>query len=243
VKAVLWGRNIYDSIKKFVQFQITVNVVAVSTTLIGALVLRQNILTPIQMLWLNMIMDTLASLALATEPPTESLLDRKPHSREEYIITKRMWKHIIAQSIYQLLVVLLTVFLGEHFIPESPDDFDVIITPNMQYKYFDGVVDNGFVVSGRLFEIFSSTPSYQTIYDQFKVPSRHFTVVFNTFVMMQIFNFFNCRKLYDEVRSTFYSAKCVLGHYEKLDFFCSATADFLLADNHRYVRISGVLIV
>lgn len=66
VKAVLWGRNIYDSIKKFIQFQLTVNIVAVSTTLIGALVLKQNILTPIQMLWLNMIMDTLASLALAT---------------------------------------------------------------------------------------------------------------------------------------------------------------------------------
>lgn len=66
VKAVLWGRNIYDSIKKFIQFQLTVNIVAVLTTLIGALVLKQNILTPIQMLWLNMIMDTLASLALAT---------------------------------------------------------------------------------------------------------------------------------------------------------------------------------
>lgn len=69
VKAVLWGRNIYDSIKKFIQFQLTVNIVAVSTTLVGALVLKQNILTPIQMLWLNMIMDTLASLALATEAP------------------------------------------------------------------------------------------------------------------------------------------------------------------------------
>jgi Ca2+ transporting ATPase len=69
VKAVLWGRNIYDSIKKFIQFQITVNIVAVATTLIGAIVLRQDILTPIQMLWLNMIMDTLASLALATEIP------------------------------------------------------------------------------------------------------------------------------------------------------------------------------
>jgi len=81
VKAVLWGRNIYDSIKKFIQFQMTVNIVAVVSTLVGALVLRQDIFTPIQMLWLNMIMDTLASLALATESPTDALLDRKPHSR------------------------------------------------------------------------------------------------------------------------------------------------------------------
>jgi Ca2+ transporting ATPase len=66
VKAVLWGRNIYDSIRKFIQFQLTVNVVAVVCTLIGAAVLQSNVLNPIQMLWINLIMDTLASLALAT---------------------------------------------------------------------------------------------------------------------------------------------------------------------------------
>ena len=62
VKAVMWGRNIYDSIKKFLQFQLTVNVVAVGLTLIGAAVVKQEILKPIQMLWINLIMDTLASL-------------------------------------------------------------------------------------------------------------------------------------------------------------------------------------
>jgi Ca2+ transporting ATPase len=200
VKAVLWGRNIYDSIKKFIQFQITVNIVAVATTLIGAIVLRQDILTPIQMLWLNMIMDTLASLALATEIPHESLLDRKPHNREEYIITKRMWKHIVTQSLYQLLVVMLIVFLGEWFIPESPDQFDDLLgSDNLQLKYNAGVVDGGHVVNGRLYSILSSTPQYKTTLDQYGVPSRHFTVVFNSFVMMQVFNFFNCRKLYDEL--------------------------------------------
>lgn len=66
VKAVMWGRNIYDSIRKFLQFQLTVNVVAVVITLIGAALFKQEILTPIQMLWLNLIMDTLGSLALAT---------------------------------------------------------------------------------------------------------------------------------------------------------------------------------
>lgn len=69
VKAVLWGRNIYDSIRKFLQFQLTVNIVAVGITLIGAGLIKQEILKPIQMLWLNLIMDTLGSLALATEPP------------------------------------------------------------------------------------------------------------------------------------------------------------------------------
>lgn len=82
VKAVLWGRNIYDSIRKFIQFQLTVNVVAVAVTLIGAAILKQEVLKPIQMLWINLIMDTLGSLALATEPPTEALLNRQPHSRD-----------------------------------------------------------------------------------------------------------------------------------------------------------------
>jgi P-type Ca2+ transporter type 2B len=67
VKAVLWGRNIYDSIRKFIQFQLTVNVVAVFITLVGAVVIQKEVLKPIQMLWINLIMDTLASLALATE--------------------------------------------------------------------------------------------------------------------------------------------------------------------------------
>jgi Ca2+ transporting ATPase len=81
VKAVLWGRNIYDSISKFIQFQTTVNIVAVGNTLIGAALLKQEVLTPIQMLWINLVMDTLASLALATEAPTEELLNRKPQKR------------------------------------------------------------------------------------------------------------------------------------------------------------------
>ena len=74
VKAVEWGRNIYDSIRKFLQFQLTVNVVAVAITLIGAVLLKQEVMKPIQLLWINLIMDTLGSLALATESPTEELL-------------------------------------------------------------------------------------------------------------------------------------------------------------------------
>lgn len=66
----MWGRNIYDAIRKFIQFQLTVNVVAVCVTLVSASLYKQPVLKPIQMLWINLIMDTLASLALATEPPT-----------------------------------------------------------------------------------------------------------------------------------------------------------------------------
>lgn len=64
------------------------------------------------MLWVNLIMDTFASLALATEPPTEELLDRPPHSREEYIISRTMFKHIIGQAIFQITVMVVLVFAG-----------------------------------------------------------------------------------------------------------------------------------
>jgi P-type Ca2+ transporter type 2B len=69
VRALVWGRNIYDSIRKFLQFQLTVNISACVISVLSAAIIRQSILTAIQMLWVNMIMDSLASLALATEPP------------------------------------------------------------------------------------------------------------------------------------------------------------------------------
>lgn len=79
VRALIWGRNIYESIRKFLQFQLTVNIVACVIAVISSVVVRQSVLTAIQMLWINMIMDSLASLALATEPPNgDELLDRKP---------------------------------------------------------------------------------------------------------------------------------------------------------------------
>ncbi|GAM27234.1 hypothetical protein SAMD00019534_104090 [Acytostelium subglobosum LB1] len=101
-KAVMWGRNVYDSIRKFIQFQLTVNFVAVTIAIVGALTNGESPLRPIQMLWVNLIMDTLGALALATEPPTEKLYDRLPYGRFDSLITRRMWRNIIGQTIYQL---------------------------------------------------------------------------------------------------------------------------------------------
>ena len=196
VKAVLWGRNIYDSIRKFIQFQLTVNVVAVVVTLVGAALLKQDILKPIQMLWINLIMDTLASLALATEPPTEELLNRKPHSKNEYIISRTMFKHIIGQSIFQIIIVLILTFSGELFIPEYEGNIDqTTFAGHPEYKFHNGIIP-GTVRSGRFIYI-TGEDDYKPIYEEYKIYSRHFTFIFNTFVMMQIFNFLNCRKLHE----------------------------------------------
>ena len=113
VKAVMWGRNVYDSIAKFLQFQLTVNVVAVIVAFVGACAIEDSPLKAVQMLWVNLIMDTLASLALATEMPTSSLLLRKPYGRTKPLISRTMFKNIVGHALYQLVIIFSLLFLGE----------------------------------------------------------------------------------------------------------------------------------
>ena len=111
VKAVMWGRNVYDSVQKFLQFQITVNVAACTVAVVGAAIITESPLTAIQLLWVNMIMDSFASLALATEEPKDSILDRPPFPKKAAILTKSMWRSIFGHSIYQFAVLILVIFL------------------------------------------------------------------------------------------------------------------------------------
>ncbi|KAF5306596.1 hypothetical protein FQA39_LY18925 [Lamprigera yunnana] len=111
VKAVMWGRNVYDSIAKFLQFQLTVNVVAVVVAFIGACAVQDSPLKAVQMLWVNLIMDTLASLALATEFPTSDLLLRKPYGRTKPLISRTMNEKYSGQAVYQLTVIFALLFI------------------------------------------------------------------------------------------------------------------------------------
>merc|ERR1712227_340734 len=104
VTAIKWGRNVYDSVAKFLQFQLTVNIVAIIVASIGAVVYQASPLGAIQMLWVNLIMDSLGSLALATEPPTLALLDRAPYGQTASLISYNMRCNMAGQSIYQLAV-------------------------------------------------------------------------------------------------------------------------------------------
>uniref|UniRef100_A0A8B9S9V5 Calcium-transporting ATPase n=1 Tax=Apteryx owenii TaxID=8824 RepID=A0A8B9S9V5_APTOW len=158
VKAVMWGRNVYDSISKFLQFQLTVNIVAVIVAFTGACITQDSPLKAVQMLWVNLIMDTFASLALATEPPSESLLLRKPYGRNKPLISRTMMKNILGHAVYQLTIIFTLLFAGE--------------------KFFD-------IDSGRNVPLHSP-------------PTEHYTIVFNTFVMMQLFNEINARKIHGE---------------------------------------------
>ena len=119
VTAMKWGRNIFDSIRKFLQFQLTVNFVALVMAFVGGAILRESPLNPIQMLWVNLIMDTLASLALATEPPSDELLKRKPYSKREGLITAQMWKFIIFQGLWQIVILGVILFKGTFLLTKA----------------------------------------------------------------------------------------------------------------------------
>merc|ERR1719163_2328095 len=102
VKACMWGRNVHDSITKFLQFQLTVNVSAVSISLIGACAVKKAPLSVVQMLWVNLIMDSLGALALANEPPTDALLKRQPYERNRSLMSTPMRFNMLGQALYQL---------------------------------------------------------------------------------------------------------------------------------------------
>ncbi|KAI1762649.1 plasma membrane calcium-transporting ATPase [Hypoxylon sp. FL1150] len=151
--ALKWGRAVNDSVQKFLQFQITVNITAVLLAFVSAVSSADNesVLTAVQLLWVNLIMDTFAALALATDPPTESVLDRKPQPKSAPLITINMWKMIVGQAIFQLAVTFTLYFGGNAILGYDPHN-----------------------------------ETQQTELN---------TVVFNTFVWMQIFNEFNNRRL------------------------------------------------
>ncbi|KAL8109624.1 calcium-transporting ATPase 4, plasma membrane-type-like isoform X1 [Apium graveolens] len=129
VTVAKWGRSVYINIQKFVQFQLTVNVVALMTNFVSACVSGSAPLTAVQLLWVNMIMDTLGALALATEPPTDELMQRPPVGRNVHFITKIMWRNIIGQSIYQLILLGILKFNGKRlFKLHGGDSLSVLDT-------------------------------------------------------------------------------------------------------------------
>lgn len=186
VMACMWGRNVYDNIKRFLQFQLTVNVGACIITFVGAIIGKESPLQAIQLLWVNLIMDSLASLALATEMPKESLLLRAPQNREDYIVSRKMVKHVLGQALWQCVILFIFLFAGEWIIPET----------DPKYEYAG--VNPGFVFPGRASD-WAGGELYSKEMEARLGPSRHLTFIFTAFVMMQIFNMICARKIHDEL--------------------------------------------
>jgi len=218
VVAIIYGRNIYDNIRKFLQFQLTVNFCACLLVFICACIGNDTPLTTIQMLWINLIMDSLGSLALATEPPYEELLDRNPTKRDESIINGKMWKHILIQSLFQLGLLLFLYLHAPQFIKENDPvrlaENEII---NFCYGKMPGHKPENHIIFGiitkwdnsdkllpGMTEIecggYADRQDLSVAFDHFvnvNGASTHMTIVFNVFVIYTLFNQINCRVIND----------------------------------------------
>nr|CAB3485681.1 unnamed protein product [Digitaria exilis] len=122
VRVVRWGRSVYANIQKFIQFQLTVNVAALIINVVAAVSSGNVPLNAVQLLWVNLIMDTLGALALATEPPTNHLMERPPVGRREPLVTNIMWRNLIIMALFQVSVLLTLNFKGISLLQLKNDD-------------------------------------------------------------------------------------------------------------------------
>ena len=218
VVAIIYGRNIYDNIRKFLQFQLTVNFCACLLVFICACIGNETPLSPIQMLWVNLIMDSLGSLALATEPPYPELLKRAPTKKNESIINGKMWKHIIFQSTVQLLILLALYLWAPYFIKEENL---VRLAENRIIQHCYGKLPGDITDVNQI--IFGTSTKWDNTKLIYTMTERdcgnyskkqelsfafneylsangstaHMTIVFNVFVIYTLFNQINARVLDD----------------------------------------------
>jgi Ca2+-transporting ATPase len=150
ITALMWGRAVNDAVQKFLQFQITVNITAVLLAFVTAVYDKdmRPVLKAVQLLWVNLIMDTFAALALATDPPTEDILNRPPQGRNKSLITTTMWKQITGQNIYKLTAIFVLYFAGGPILGYDLTD------PNKQLE-LDTIIFNAFVWM-QIFNIFNN---------------------------------------------------------------------------------------
>ncbi len=122
-KAVMWGRSLYQNIQRFLLFQLTVNVTACLLVLFGAFMDTESPLTVTQMLWINLIMDTFAAMALASLPPSHAVMKDKPRNRYKSILTKEMLREIVGVGLFFFLLLLTMLFAFQHTDITSLTDF------------------------------------------------------------------------------------------------------------------------
>ena len=191
VKAISWGRTVNDAVAKFLQFQLTINFSAGLLTAITALVgeVDEAVFTVVQLLWVNIIMDTFAALSLATDYPTKGVLQRKPQPRGQPIITVSMWKMILIQTVYQMAAIFVLHYAGPSIWASATEHeanqiqttaFNTYIfmqlfnqtncrTPDSRLNVFEGIISNPFfffvqavTVTGQVLIVMFGGTAFQT---------------------------------------------------------------------------------
>ena len=216
VTAIIYGRNIYDNIRKFLQFQLSVNFCACILVFVCACIGNETPLTPIQMLWVNLIMDSLGSLALATEPPYEELLQRAPTKRNESMINGRMWKHIVFQSLVQIILLVILYLIAPEFVKEQntvrlaenrllnycynefpgKDVDHIIYGTEIKWKSTVKLINKRKAYCGKYASKQFLSEAYKE-YTNSNCATTHMTLIFNIFVFYTLFNQINCRVIDD----------------------------------------------
>lgn len=183
-KAVMWGRSLYQNIQRFLLFQLTVNVTACLIVLIGAFMGTESPLTVTQMLWINLIMDTFAAMALASLPPSESVMHDRPRDRHAFILTRPMYGEIV--GVGGLFFVLLFFFL-------------------LVFKHTD--VDSlSDMLSFNYLQIFAGLGTL-TFWTEGHLTAYELTLLFTIFVMTHFFYLFNARA-FETGRSALHFGGC-----------------------------------
>lgn len=183
-KAVMWGRSLYQNIQRFLLFQLTVNVTACLIVLIGAFMGTESPLTVTQMLWINLIMDTFAAMALASLPPSESVMHDRPRDRHAFILTRPMYGEIV--GVGALFFVLLFFFL-------------------LVFKHTD--VDSlSDMLSVNYLQIFAGLGTL-TFWTEGHLTAYELTLLFTIFVMTHFFYLFNARA-FETGRSALHFGGC-----------------------------------
>ena len=149
-RAVLRGRSLYQNIQRFILFQLTINVAACLIVLIGSFIGTQSPLTVTQILWVNLIMDTFAAMALASLPPDHNVMREKPRRREDFIVDSSMWRGIIGTGITFTLLLLALLWIMESASITSLTDWSWTATigevPRMLTPYEESVFFTLFVM-------------------------------------------------------------------------------------------------
>lgn len=183
-KAVMWGRSLYQNIQRFLLFQLTVNVTACLIVLIGAFMGTESPLTVTQMLWINLIMDTFAAMALASLPPSESVMHDRPRDRHAFILTRPMYGEIVGVGALFFVLLFFFLLVFKHTDVDSLSDM-------LSFNYL------------QLFAGFGTL----TFWTEGHLTAYELTLLFTIFVMTHFFYLFNARA-FETGRSALHFGGC-----------------------------------
>lgn len=198
-RAVMWGRSLYQNIQRFLLFQLTVNVAACFIVLVGAFMGTESPLTVTQMLWVNLIMDTFGAMALASLPPSQSVMKDKPRDRKAFILTKPMMKDILGVGGFFFLLLVVFLYIFQHTeITQMTDLLHCQIGEANGLSSYEQTLLFSIFVWTHLWYMFN-TRSFETgkSFFQLKMSKEFFSIVAIIFIgqiviVEVLYDFFNC---------------------------------------------------